>query len=389
MFLKPGRVNTNQIIEILTDNKYKQMKIGILGCRGIPNHYGGFEQFAAYLSKGLVALGMEVWVYNSHNHPYQADEWEGVHLIHCYDPEYKIGTAGQFVYDFNCILDSRKRNFDIIYQLGNTSSSVWHLLLPSGPYRLSNMDGLEWIRSKYSNKVRKFLKYAEKLAVNSNDLLIADSEAIQDYVQQTYNRTSVFIPYGAEVFTSPDAAKLSSFGLSPYSYILLISRFQPDNHIEEIIRGALLSDSELPLLLFGNYRSKYGNYLYQTYHSDKIRFMGTLFDIEILNHLRYYSKLYFHGHSSGGTNPSLLEAMACSAMICAHDNPFNCGVLKENAYFFRDEHQIADIIRLNNETNIKSDWISGNIERLHTVYNWEIIINTYYELFSRIANESK
>ena len=92
------------------------MKIGILGTRGIPNHYGGFEQFAEYLSVGLVELGAEVWVYNSHNHPFQEKKWKSVNLIHCFDPEYKIGLAGQFVYDFNCILDSRKRNFDILLQ---------------------------------------------------------------------------------------------------------------------------------------------------------------------------------------------------------------------------------------------------------------------------------
>ena len=180
------------------------MRIGILGCRGIPNHYGGFEQFAEYLSKGLVERGMEVWVYNSHNHPYQESEWHGVRLIHCYDPEYKIGTVGQFIYDLNCILDSRKRNFDIIYQLGNTSSSVWYRLLPGKPFKVSNLDGLEWMRTKYSMPVRKFLRYAEKTAVKNNDLLIADSEAIQEYVLKTYHLPSVFIPYGAEIFNDPD-----------------------------------------------------------------------------------------------------------------------------------------------------------------------------------------
>ena len=363
------------------------MKIGILGCRGIPNHYGGFEQFAEYLSKGLVELGMEVWVYNSHNHPYQHAVWKGVHIIHCFDPEYKIGTAGQFIYDFNCIVDSRKRNFDIIYQLGNTSSSVWHRLLPTQPYRVSNMDGLEWVRTKYSNWVRKFLKYAEKAAVNSNDILIADSEAIQEYVLETYQREAVFIPYGAEVFTENDASKLDAFGLKPDAYMLLISRFQPDNHIEEIIKGVLLSKSELPLLVIGNYHNKFGSYLYQTYHSDKIRFLGTIFEMDSLHQLRYYSKLYFHGHSSGGTNPSLLEAMAASALICAHDNIFNRGVLKENAFFFKDEQQIAEIIRQEAGTELKSKWLSQNIERLHMVYNWEKIIHAYFELFRQIKSK--
>ena len=100
------------------------MKIAIFGTRGIPNHYGGFEQIAQFLSEGLCKKGHEVYVYNSHNHPYQSNKWNNVNIIHCYDPEFKLGTIGQFIYDLNCSLDSRKRNFDIILQLGYTSSSI-------------------------------------------------------------------------------------------------------------------------------------------------------------------------------------------------------------------------------------------------------------------------
>ena len=106
------------------------MKIAILGTRGIPNSYGGFEQFAEYLSLGLIDKGHEVTVYNSHNHPYQQDNWNGVKIIRCYDPEYLINTAGQFIYDLNCILDARNKNFDIILFMGYTSSSIWRFLFP-------------------------------------------------------------------------------------------------------------------------------------------------------------------------------------------------------------------------------------------------------------------
>ena len=96
------------------------MKIGVLGTRGIPNHHGGFEQFAEYFAVYAKEEGHQVSVYNSHSHPYKSSNYKGVDIIHCYDPESKIGTFGQFIYDFNCILDSRKRNFDIILQLGYT-----------------------------------------------------------------------------------------------------------------------------------------------------------------------------------------------------------------------------------------------------------------------------
>src|SRR5258708_1172732 len=107
-----------------------KLRIGILGTRGIPNHYGGFECFAEHLSQGLVKKGNEVFVYNSDNHPNQEKLWNGVHIVHCYDPEYLVGSAGQFIYDLNCIIDARKRNFDIWLFLGYTSSSVWGMLYP-------------------------------------------------------------------------------------------------------------------------------------------------------------------------------------------------------------------------------------------------------------------
>src|SRR6516162_8518542 len=101
------------------------MKIGILGTRGVPNAYGGFEQFAQYLAEGLLRNGHEVWVYNSHTHPYKSDRWNDIHIIHCNDPEHKIGTLGQFIYDFNCLMDARRREYDILLQLGYTSNSIW------------------------------------------------------------------------------------------------------------------------------------------------------------------------------------------------------------------------------------------------------------------------
>ena len=142
------------------------MKLAILGTRGVPNHYGGFEQFAQYLSEEFVKKGHEVYVYNSHNHPYQKSEWNGVKIIHCKDPSNIIGTASQFIYDLNCIIDSRKRNYDLILQLGYTSSSIWNGLFPKGTIIVTNMDGLEWKRSKYSKLVQNFLLFNERLAVN-------------------------------------------------------------------------------------------------------------------------------------------------------------------------------------------------------------------------------
>ncbi len=116
------------------------MNIAILGTRGIPNNHGGFEQFAEYLAQYLVRKGNKVWVYNSHNHPFREKSWKNVDIIHKYDPEYIMGTFGQFVYDFNCILDSRGRRYDVVLQLGCTSSSIWGWMLPNHSVIITNMD---------------------------------------------------------------------------------------------------------------------------------------------------------------------------------------------------------------------------------------------------------
>jgi glycosyltransferase involved in cell wall biosynthesis len=361
------------------------MKIGILGSRGIPNQYGGFEQFAEHLALGLSKLGISVWVYCSDSHPLKNENWNGVNRILCYDPEDKIGTAGQFIYDFNCIRDSRKRDFDIIYQLGYTSNSVWYRSLPDGPAIVTNMDGLEWKRSKYNWMVRRFLRYAEKLAVFSSDTLIADSQEIGHYLRTTYSAISEFIPYGADIFDNPNPESIKKEGLEPFDYFLLIARMQADNHIEEIINGVLNSNTETPLVIIGNMENRYGKYLRKKYNSERIKYAGANFNQEVLNNLRFFSKLYFHGHSAGGTNPSLLEAMAAQAFICAHNNPFNKEVLADDALYFNTAINISDTINQLPETrDLREQFINNNLKKITSTYNWDRIIQQYFNLFKTI-----
>ncbi len=286
------------------------MKIAIAGTRGIPNNYSGFEQLAEYLSKTLVEMGHEVYVYNSHNHVYQEKLWNGVHIIHQHDPEYKLGTFGQFIYDYNCVKDSHKRNFDVILLLGYTSSSVWGRLLPKKAIIISNMDGLEWKRSKYSRPVQEFLKFAEKWAVQTSDYLVADSIGIQNYLKNKYKVESNFIPYGAYLFTSPDPAVLDEFTLVPYQYDMLMARMEPENNIDVILQGVQQSAVDRTFLVIGNYKKKFGFYLYDKFKSERIRFIGGLFDINKLNQIRYFSNIYFHGHSVGVPTLRCLKAMA-------------------------------------------------------------------------------
>lgn len=364
------------------------MRIAILGTRGIPNHYGGFEQCAEYLALGLVKKNYDVLVYSSHNHPYKEDNWQGVQIVHCYDPEDKWGTAGQFIYDLNCIKDARKRNFDIILQLGYTSNSVWGPLLPrKNTIITTNMDGLEWKRTKFSPPVKKFLRYAEKLGVKYSDYLISDSIGIQDYLKETYNKDSTFIPYGAELFTDPQISVLNDYDLKPYNYDMLIARLEPENSIEVILDGVAIANGDKPFLVIGKHETKYGEYLKLKFKNQpKIKFIGGIYDINKLNNLRYYSNLYFHGHTVGGTNPSLLEAMASNSLICANNNPFNRYILNDDALYFLSADDVAAAIRsVDKQDAAYQKYLTDNLAKIKKTYSWDNIVDQYIEHFKLIS----
>lgn len=361
------------------------MKIAIIGTRGIPNYYGGFEQFAEYLSVGLVKRGHNVTVYNSHKHPYQKSEWNSVNIIHCNDPEHKYGTIGQFIYDFNCIMDTRKKNYDIILQLGYTSSSIWGWLLPRRKSIVTtNMDGLEWKRTKFSKPIQLFLKYAEKLGVKYSDHLIADSVGIQEHIRNKYGKKSNYIPYGSHLFEKCNEEILEKYNVVSCNYNMLIARLEPENSIETILDGVVLSKLEVPILVVGNHETKFGEFLKNKFKSNKnIRFLGGIYDINVLNNLRYYSNLYFHGHTVGGTNPSLLEAMGSNALICANDNIFNKSILGIDAFYFKDQKDVASCIKeIKKNENLKL--LENNSIKIKTTYSWEVIIKQYLDHFNLI-----
>lgn len=362
------------------------LRIGILGTRGIPNRYGGFEQCAEYLAVGLVKKGHDVWVYNSHDHEYQDKEWNGVNIIHCYDPEKKIGTAGQFIYDLNCIRDARKRKFDVLLQLGYTSNSIWYMLWPKDCSNVVNMDGLEWKRSKYSKKIQTFLKHAEKWAALHADVLVADSPGIQRYLQDTYNKQSHFIAYGADLFTSPQEEVLAQYQLQSHSYNMLMARMEPENNVETILKAHVLSNTDKQLLVVGKTENEFGQYLVKEYADKKgVNFLGGIYDINIINNLRYYSHLYFHGHSVGGTNPSLLEAMGSNSLIIANDNLFNRGVLGDDALYFNNEVELADIIKGIANKSDHAIFMDNNNKKIRDRYNWPRIVDEYEQVLITAA----
>jgi len=354
------------------------MKIGIIGTRGIPNEYGGFEQLAEKLSVGLFEKGHEVIVYNSHKHSYQQKKFNGVDIVHCYDAEHVLGTAGQFIYDFNCVMDARKRNFDVLLFLGYTSSSVWGMLYPKNTVIISNMDGFEWKRGKYSKPVRHFLKYAEKLAVKYSHYFISDSIGMHSYIKSKYSKQSAYIAYGAEILENQKEEFLSELSLSKREYFMLMARMEPENNIEMILDGFHESASDKKFVVVGNTNNKFGKKIVKKFEEDKrIVFAGAIYDNQITHSLKFNCPMYFHGHTVGGTNPSLIEAMASQVLIAAHDNTFNRSVLNGNGYYFNSAKDVKQLIESVQPTVKEEKMTLNNFMKIKNVYNWPLIIEQY------------
>jgi len=344
------------------------------------------------VSAGLVKKGHSVTVYNSHNHPYKAETWNGVDIQHCYDPEYMIGTAGQFVYDLNCLMDARRKKFDVVLLMGYTSSSVWGMLYPKKSAIITNMDGLEWKRSKYSKPVQQFLKYAEKLAVKHSHFYISDSRVIKDYLENKYNITSEYIPYGADLISEIEREQLDTVSAKQEDYFLLMARMEPENNIETILEGFNNSNSHRTFKVLGDTSNRFGQYIRHRFKDDeRIQFKGAIYDTAKVRMMQNSSYLYFHGHSVGGTNPSLLEAMASEALIAAHDNPFNKSVFHSDAFYFSDADGVKHLVENVQRNGTERAMVKNNVHKIAFQFNWEKIVNEYeafiVECYERLNHE--
>ena len=376
------------------------MKIAFISVRGIPNNYGGFEEFAEYISVGLAERGHDITVYSPHYHPYQEKEYKGVHIKHIYSPELWMGgSVGSFFYDYLSLKDAlKKEDFDIIYDAGYTSIIPAYIRFNvkkiKHPIFTTNMDGLEYKRAKFSKWAQKFLFWEEQMAVKHSHYLIADNMGIQDYYKEKYGKESKFLAYGATIYDHYNVDYLKEYGLAANDYFILVARLEPENNIYMAIDGYLASDQceKRPLVVVGKTNTPYGKKLVAKYgNNPNIKFVGGIYDFDKLNSVRHFSYAYFHGHSVGGTNPSLLEAMASECFILSHNNVFNHSVLRDNALYYQSTEDVTKL--LNDIDNIvykyKSDFISRNLDVIRNEYSWEKLIDEHEKYFKWILEDAK
>jgi glycosyltransferase involved in cell wall biosynthesis len=366
------------------------MRIAILGTKGIPNNYGGYEQFAEYISEKLVERGHDVTVYNPSFHSFEGNDLNGVSIIRKYSPEKLIGGAANFIYDFLCLRDALKRDFDIIYEAGYHSVAISLLILRvrgrRRPVIITNMDGLEYKRSKWNRMTQWLIRWLEKVAVRESHYMISDNLGIKQYYKMKFDKDSFYIPYGADPIDHFNMRYLSIYNLVKFEYCMVVARLEPENNIEMTLDGFLASTLGKTFIVVGNHATPYGRFLRKKYESEKIRFVGGIYGKKELDSLRHYSLAYFHGHSVGGTNPSLLEAMACGSFIIAHHNVFNQSVLGDCAIYFKNKEDVTRV--LDDITGIRArhleEFTSSNRNKTKDDYNWENIVTRHEELFREL-----
>jgi glycosyltransferase involved in cell wall biosynthesis len=248
-----------------------------------------------------------------------------------------------------------------------------------------NTDGIEWRRAKFTWPQRAYLAAAEALSVLFASRIVADAAAIADYLRKRYPglRQVSTVAYGANVpDEEPNGELIKEWCLTPDGYYILVSRLEPENHVLEIVEGFERTNSSLPLVVLGSIENP--NEYVRTllaHGSARVRFVGAVYDKTKLEALRFHARAYFHGHSVGGTNPSLLEAMACSNLVIAHDNPFNHEVLSDAGLFFSTRDDLATIVK-----DVDENRVNGNTRRrksaeiIRSRYNWDQIADRYLEL---------
>lgn len=382
----------------------------IIGSKGIPAKYGGFETFVEKLTEFQNSKNIQYYVAcmreNSAKSGITEDFFEHNGAI-CFNIDVpNIGPARAISYDIaalNKAIEIAKTNRDeapIFYilacRIGPFISSIKRKIKALGGTLIVNPDGHEWLRAKWSLPVRKYWKYSERLMVKHADLLICDSKNIEKYIHKDYNRyqpKTTYIAYGTDItksqLTSLDEKVRSWYdkkNVRENEYYLVVGRFVPENNYEAMIRGFMRSHSKKGLVLITNVeQNKFYEKLRQETGFDKdsrIKFVGTVYDQELLKYIREHAFAYLHGHEVGGTNPSLLEALSSTKVNLLLDVGFNREVGADGAIYW-DKEQLAQIIEeieLLDEKAI-SELDKKSSERIAAAFTWQKIVADYEEEF--------
>jgi glycosyltransferase involved in cell wall biosynthesis len=363
----------------------QQKTLRILGTRGVPAAHGGFETFAHYLALYLVKKGWRVVVYcqEDASGPIFEDTWQGVERVRI--PVVQTGPKGTIIFDWRATLHAAKHQ-DLCLTLGYNTALFCTLLRLNGVTNLINMDGIEWSRAKWGGVAKAWFWLNDWVGCWLGNHLVADHPEIKKHLSSRVNPNKITtIAYGADALHDLPTDAVTALGLEPGRYLTVIARPEPENSLLEVVQGFSSETRGVTLAVLGRYLP------YHAYHravqqaaSSEVKFLGAIYDVQVVQALRFHSLAYVHGHQVGGTNPSLVEALGAGNPIIAHDNRFNRWVAGDQAHYFDGSAQFSRLLtNLLKNPPVLGDMKNASRAQFEAHFTWDKILGEYEQLLSR------
>jgi len=365
-----------------------KLRLAVIGSVGVPASYGGFETLVENLVKQAPHMvpDIQLTIYcSAKNYPERAPEYHGARLR--YVPLNANG-AQSIPYDIWSLAWAVFSRADVVLVLGVSGAVAIPLFRLFGHSRIvTNLDGIEWKREKWSGLSRWILRISERIAAKNSDVVIADNAHIAEHVRTSYGVGCETIPYGGDHTLRPQES-VNGLETLPDGFALTICRIEPENNIRMIVES--FARAETSLVMIGNWdASDYGRKVREAYgHFPRINLWDPIYDIAVLKAIRKRATLYVHGHSAGGSNPSLIEAMHFHRDIFAFDCGFNRATTEDSALYFSDSKAL-DSLLVSYEAGGKTLAKGSMKEIASRRYTWEIVAKQYFDLVRNVITPSR
>lgn len=374
-------------------DKLLALRIAIIGSRGYPYTYSGYETFVKELSERIVNESIHVTVY-CHKNLFTSfpKNVNGIDLVYIRTFETKI--LSQFIHSFQSIIHASLNDFDIIFVLNSANGPFGLITKIFRKKTVINVDGLEWLRPKWKGIGSVYFYFASKIATKLYDVIVTDSFAMQKIYEKKFRASSTVISYGANIITSVSKSSImENLDLHGRDFYLVVGRLIPDNNSDLIIAEFLKSNSDKKLVIVGDvpYKDKFAESI-KSIKNEKIIFTGYIYNQNDLTILYKNCFAYIHGHEFGGTNPTILTALANGCVIIALDTVFSKEVLNDGKYgifFTKHPNNLRDCINdLENNAYQLEELRNSACDRIIANYTWEKVVNEYKALFYEVVNHN-
>ncbi|WP_022883441.1 DUF1972 domain-containing protein [Glaciibacter superstes] len=366
-----------------------RLRIAMIGTRGVPAAYGGFETAVEEIGRRLASRGHGVTVYcRSQHHAATRRDYLGMTLVQLPALHLKaVETLSHTALSVAHAAMHRRPDAAFVFNAAN-APFVAMLRMRHIPTTV-HVDGLEWMRGKWGAGGRHYYRWAEQVSVRQADALISDAQGIVDYYSHEFRVPTELLTYGTKILTNTPTDRLVELGLGAGAYHLVVARFEPENHVDVILEGYRRSGARLPLVVVGSapYAENHTNRIMRlAAPDDRIHMLGGIWDQDQLDQLYAHAATYLHGHSVGGTNPSLLRAMGAGTAVIAWDVVFNRDVLGASGAFFADAQGVATLIDDAELSPHRTAEVAVALQgRARSLYNWDAVTDGYEGLARRLA----